>query len=227
VTGLLTLVQTTAALSFPNPESVSCDPTGRFLYVASSDSGLFTPGVTLFSINLTTGLLTQVATYGQSLAGSTRGARPDPSGRFCYVNNQVANTIAVYSISATDGSLTAIAGSPFAGKGNHCLYVSISFAGNHLYTSNDLSNDLTAFSINPATGAIASIGANVAANGNGPWGSSVDPNDKYFWVVDTNTTTGNTAQFSINAATGALTVIAGTQATAGSPDGIAVLSIQK
>src|SRR6185436_3009657 len=81
---------------------VTVDPSGRFAYVASSESG----NVSAYTINATTGTLTSV---GAVAAGfHPFSVSVEPSGRFAYVANVGSSDVSAYTINATTGALTSI-----------------------------------------------------------------------------------------------------------------------
>jgi 6-phosphogluconolactonase (cycloisomerase 2 family) len=91
---------------------VTVDPSGRFAYVANFNSN----NVTTFSINQTTGALTEVGT--EVAAGTAPSSvTVDPSGRFAYVANQDSDNVTTFSIDATTGALTEVGTEVAAGDG--------------------------------------------------------------------------------------------------------------
>ncbi len=87
-----------------------------------------------------------------------------PTANFVFVNNQTAaNSISGYSVSV-DGTLTALAGSPFATGGSStstaCSAVdriTLSTGNNLLFVSNNGDLSISAFQINPANGALTAV----------------------------------------------------------------------
>ena len=101
-----------------NPESLSMDPQGRFLYAANAGA----PNqVASYSIEPASGTLTQ-------LSVAAAGALPvsivvDPSGQFIYAANYNSNNVSAYTVDA-GGVLTAVPGSPFAaGAAPHAIAI--------------------------------------------------------------------------------------------------------
>jgi 6-phosphogluconolactonase (cycloisomerase 2 family) len=96
------------------PRSVAVDPSGRFAYVANSNSN----NVSAFTINSATGAL--VPLPGSPFAAGTTPMSiiVDPSGKFAYVANLNSSNVWVFAIDATTGALTPVAGSPFAAGTN-------------------------------------------------------------------------------------------------------------
>ena len=115
-TGVLTVVQNPVPVTsdfFPSgtaPQQVTIHPSGNFAYIANATSG----NVSTYTINQTTGVLTQIA-GSPFLTGGTSPKRVtiDSAGKFAFVSNQNSDTIAVFSIDQGTGVLTAVTGSPF------------------------------------------------------------------------------------------------------------------
>ncbi len=89
----------------------------------------------------------------------------DPIGNFLYTNDNPGgpNTVSGYSV-AENGSLTPVAGSPFAtggmGEGGGFFAsgrITVCAVGNFLYVSNSGSNNVSGFSIDPGTGVITPV----------------------------------------------------------------------
>lgn len=98
----------------PQPYGLQVDPSGKFVYVALSDSS----GIAGFAIDSTTGALTSIT--GSPFATSSMPiAAPHwltitPSGKFLYAFNGTGSTMAAFSIDASTGGLSPLSGSPFA-----------------------------------------------------------------------------------------------------------------
>jgi 6-phosphogluconolactonase len=178
----------------------------------------FSGGVGAYSINMTTGALTQVE------GGSEEGAQPDgiaidPTGKFVYVADYLWNAVAAYAINVTTGTLTPVKGSPFA-AGYGPEYVAIDPRGKFAYVTDAAGPPpIAAYSIDKTTGALTLTGSFDA--GDGPADVVVDPRGKFAYV--TNIGSDNVSAYTINAANGALTQIAGSPFAAGSyPWGVAI-----
>jgi DNA-binding beta-propeller fold protein YncE len=94
---------------------VAVDPTGKFAYVTNSVSS----NVSAYTINATTGALTPVAGSPFAASPFVAGTNPygvavDPTGKFAIVANNGSDSVAAYTINATTGALTTVAGSPVA-----------------------------------------------------------------------------------------------------------------
>ncbi|MEO7501407.1 MAG: beta-propeller fold lactonase family protein [Gemmatimonadaceae bacterium] len=84
------------------------DAAGTFLYVPVGT------GLSVYSINATTGGLTLVAGSPFPAGNDPSDVNLDPSGRFVYVTNFGSQTVTGYAINQTTGQLTQVPGSPFA-----------------------------------------------------------------------------------------------------------------
>jgi 6-phosphogluconolactonase len=89
------------------PDFICVEPSGKFLYSASS-----LEGINGFAIDQATGTLTAVPGSPYSMAPDGAMA-VDPSGKFLYVTDEKDSTIYGFSLDPATGALSAIAGSPF------------------------------------------------------------------------------------------------------------------
>jgi 6-phosphogluconolactonase (cycloisomerase 2 family) len=111
----LTPVTSSPFAAGSNPATPVIEPTGHYLYVYNSGA----QSVEAYSINQTSGELTLINTYSidnPDMTGLTGegGLAIDPSGNYLYVANPVGmGNISVFSISATDGTLTQLPTSPY------------------------------------------------------------------------------------------------------------------
>jgi 6-phosphogluconolactonase (cycloisomerase 2 family) len=138
-------------------------------------------------------------------------------GTFVYTNDdRTSNTISAFS-SAANGSLTAVAGSPFATGGNGAgggnfasNRITTAIIRNFLYAGNSASNNVSAFSIDPVTGVLTSVTGSPFATGGVADGSGMSltttPDDNFLIVA--NDASMTISVFSV-AASGALTPVAG------------------
>ncbi len=112
-TGALTLIPGSPFTSTVgnNPSAIVVDPSGRFVYAATSGSSY---AIWCFSITSPTGQLTAVTGSPFSLSSGGQFALFDPSGSFLYIGNQPGNGVSGYTYNPSTGAPTAITGSPFA-----------------------------------------------------------------------------------------------------------------
>ncbi|MHB8921149.1 MAG: lactonase family protein, partial [Halothiobacillus sp.] len=135
------------------PNSVTVNPAGTFAYVTN-----FGGGVSAYSINASTGALTPA---GSPVATGTNptSVTVNPAGTFAYVANQndgAGNgTVSAYSINASTGALTPVAGSPFA-AGTYATSVTVNPAGTFVYVANGGDSNVSAYSLS-ATGALTAV----------------------------------------------------------------------
>jgi 6-phosphogluconolactonase (cycloisomerase 2 family) len=171
-----------------------------------------------FSIDAATGALTPVPTSHYTLMGSGSSIAADPAGHFLFVGG--SSGISVFTVSATDGSLTPAPGSPFAtaspvqlatdGKGRY-LYA-VGGSGISAFSYNQVSGVLTPVTGSPFNPFLPATMAQVEGESTGTYlvGTTAEAGAGS-GVIDR-----NLYVFGITQATGALTKIAAT-ATVYSP----------
>ncbi len=183
------------------PSSVVVDPSGKFAYVANGGGG--STGVSMYTINGTTGALTSIGTI--AAGGIPNSVAVDPSGKFVYVANAnttpgSAGNVSMYTINATTGALASIG---TIAAGTDPVSVVVDPAGKFAYVTNSGSNDVSMYTIGPTIGALTSIGT--IAAGTQPVSVAVDSAGKFAYV--TNFESNDVSMYTINAATGGLTSI--------------------
>jgi 6-phosphogluconolactonase (cycloisomerase 2 family) len=224
---MYTINPTTGALASVGPpvptndeltDSVSVDPSGKFVYATSSgdvwdiDFGSIVP----FSINPTTGALT--FTTGGIYGGGVNGTPEyfnsmafDPSGKFAYAADGGGcpecggsfggdSSVSMYTVDSTTGALTSI-GIIAAGTGPDS--VAVDPTGKFAYVANFGSNDVSMYTIDATTGALASTGT--IAAGTVPVTVAMDPAGNFVYVA--NYGSNEISMYTINASTGVLTSI--------------------
>ena len=151
------------------PYSVAVDPSGKFAYVANSDSD----NVSGYTINPTTGALTAMAGPPFPAGDEPRSVAVDPSGKFAYVANFRDKNVSGYQIDPTTGALKEIPddplteipdGSPFPARGVGPNSVAVDPSGKFAYVANSEKSDsgkysVSGYMINPTTGALTHIGS--------------------------------------------------------------------
>jgi 6-phosphogluconolactonase len=211
-TGVLTPISgsTLPLQGFPGC-TLSMDPTGKFLYIATS------AGVSAFTLNPGSGVLSSVAGSPFSDGSVLRESAMDPFGKFLYAisNNTTSNTISVFSINSSSGALTPVAGSPFQMAINGLAYsVVVHPSGKFLYVSFPQSEEIAAWSIDNSTGAITVIPGSPfpsgVTSGDAPNSLLVTPSGGFLYALS-----GATAIFGYNvdANSGALSAINGSPFT--------------
>jgi 6-phosphogluconolactonase (cycloisomerase 2 family) len=212
-TGALTAITgspyTTPAAAF----GVTIDPAGKFLY--ASIFGNLTipqtaPDVVTYSINTTTGALTQISTQGvdgnqgELLAITTGKKAVVYTPKFAYATNQADKTISEWTINAATGALTAVAGSPLADTHGPQL-IAATPTGAFVYTGN-ADNSISEYSVNASTGALTLIAGSPITGFGSVSALVVDPTSSFMLVLDS--TNQVLDSYTINATTGALTFLA-------------------
>jgi len=114
-TGALTQLTGSPFAAGKDPGHIASDPKGKFLFTANSQDNT----VSAFTIDGTSGTLTSIAGSPFPAGGGPVSLIVDPSGSFVYVGMQsspIAGTqgLSVFRIDGASGTLTALAGSPFA-----------------------------------------------------------------------------------------------------------------
>jgi 6-phosphogluconolactonase (cycloisomerase 2 family) len=130
----------------------------KFLYIPFQPLGAVAGPVYAFSINGSSGALTAISGTGgtspfNSDAGGTVVAA-DPAGKFLFVGGP--GGISAYTINA-DGSLTVVAGSPFATGLSVPQQMTTDGAGKFLYVMDGTT--IVEFSYNGTTGVLTSLGS--------------------------------------------------------------------
>jgi 6-phosphogluconolactonase (cycloisomerase 2 family) len=120
----------------------------------------------------------------------------------------------MYSVNASNGSLTSISGSPVV-TGAVPNYVAVTPSGTFAYVSNSGSNSVSAYAINNATGALTAIAGSPFVAGTTPGGLLVDPSGRFLFVNTQGTVNSPPSVwvFAINTTTGALTPVPGSPFT--------------
>jgi YVTN family beta-propeller protein len=191
------------------PWSVAVDPAGKFAYVAN-EGGPVPTGVSMFTINTTTGALTSIGTI--AAGGRAVFVAVDPTGKFAYVANSDSNDVSMYTINATTGALTSIG---TVATGTDPVSVAVDPTGKFAYVTNSGSNNVSMYTIN-STGALTSAGT--IAAGTKPSSVAVDPTGKFAYV--TNSGSNDISMYTINTTTGAITSM-GTIAAGSTPTSVA------
>lgn len=191
--------------------TLSIDPTGKFLYIATS------VGVSAFTLNPATGVLSSVAGSPFSDGSVLRESAMGPFGKFLYAisNNTTSNTISVFTTNSSSGALTAIAGSPFQMAINGLAYsVVMHPSGKFLYVSFPQSEEIAAWSIDVSTGAITVVPGSPFASGvisgDAPNSLFVTPSGRFLYALSGGATVFG---FSVDANSGALSAIDGSPFT--------------
>ncbi len=132
--------------------------------------------------------------------------------QFAYVANYGGSSVSAYSINASTGALTAVAGSPFA-AGVYPDSIAVNPAGTVIYVANYGDSTVSAYSINVSSGALTPVAGSPFASGPNPYSVTINPAGTLAYVSNY---IGNSISVYSIAANGALTPIAGSPFAAGS-----------
>jgi 6-phosphogluconolactonase len=139
------------------PRHFALSPTGKFGYVIAEMKST----VTVFSNDEHSGTLHSLQTIS-TLPKGFNGHNDDaeiqmyPSGRFLYASNRGSDTIAVFAIDASKGTLTPIEYTPTQGKIPRSFELDPS--GNFLFAENQKSDNIVVFRIDAKTGHLTPAG---------------------------------------------------------------------
>jgi 6-phosphogluconolactonase len=194
------------------------DPAGKFLFVCS----LGNSSIEVFSINASTGSLTQVSGSPFPIQGTGAGnLSMDPSGKFVYAAN--TSGITAYSLNRTTGTLSAIAGSPFA-DGSTLRASVVDPTGRFLYASGNTTQITTSvFTIDSNSGALTPIAGSpfLSPINSELFSLAMHPSGRFLY--GSFPLVSGIVAWSINTSTGTLTVTPASPSATGK--GIPILSV--
>ncbi|MGA8534083.1 MAG: beta-propeller fold lactonase family protein [Candidatus Tumulicola sp.] len=154
-----------------------------------------------------------VGSSGASRAIAHPGGRvPEGSVQFAYVANFGSNDVSAFSVDATSGALTPVAGSPFK-AGTAPYGIAIDATGEFAYVANLGSNNVSAYVIDATSGALKKVKGSPFATGTNPLSVAVDQTGKFAYVA--NNGSKNVSAYAIDATSGALTPVNGSPFKAG------------
>jgi 6-phosphogluconolactonase len=135
------------------PRHLAFHPTGKYVYV----NGEMSSTVSAFAYDAASGGLTELQTLSTLPAGfsgtsSTAEVQIDRAGRHVYVSNRGHDSIAIFGVDPTKGTLTAAGHAPTNGKTPR--YFTLDPSGNFLFAANQNSNTVTVFRVDAKTGGL-------------------------------------------------------------------------
>ena len=126
------------------------DPSGKFLLLTGNNVFGTAGGLSVFSLDASTGSLTLATGSPFQVRDDPAGVAVDASGKFVYVAHTADATISSFSLDSSTGTLTPVPGSPFPSGGNGTingpLGIAADIADKFIYVCN-ASNDVSAFSV--------------------------------------------------------------------------------
>ncbi len=202
--GVLTQISGSPYTVGDGAQSLVLHPSGKFLYVANP--GQNEDDISLFTI-ASNGVLTEVfpRTSVAPLGSQPQLLIMDSTGAYLYVENSGSNNISVFSIDASNGALTPVAGSPFS-IGLAPLNMRLTPSGKFLYVSaaSQPLGLIVGFSVN--AGKLQVLSPLTSTFGVNPFGLAIDPGGKYLYAA--NTSSNSISIFTIEAS-GALQEVSG------------------
>jgi 6-phosphogluconolactonase (cycloisomerase 2 family) len=180
------------------------DPSQKFLYALGSAT-LGPNSISAFTIDATTGALTEVSSSPYATGNGPVSVTVDPQDKFVYVPNDNSNNISAYTIDSDTGALTPVHGSPFA-AGDEPLSVVIDPTDSFAYVNNvddSPGGDVSGYTINATTGVLTAMPGSPFLSRSGAFAVVIAPSGKFGYVSQP----GEVTIFSINATTGIPTAV--------------------
>ena len=181
-TGALTVMAGSPFEVEYHTRSVAVDPSGKFAYVTMSlypDSN----GISAFSIDPSSGALTEVAGSPFAALDGPLSIAIDPSGKFAYVANYDSDNVSAFTIDAATGVLAEVPGSPFATQDDPTS-IAMYPTGKFVYVVNAGSDSISVFAIDQATGALAEVPGSPFVAGDNLSSITVDPSGMFAYLPD-------------------------------------------
>jgi 6-phosphogluconolactonase len=174
----------------PHAHSINPSPDNRF--ALACDLGL--DKVLIYKLDSATGKL---AAHGHGAVPPGSGPRHlafHPSGKYVFVNNEMAMTVTSFAFDAEAGTMTPIetvSTLPEADRGKTGLSTAETVAhpnGKFVYVSNRTHDTIAVFTCDPATGKLTLV-QNAPAEGEIPRNFNLDPTGKWMIVAHQNSNT--------------------------------------
>jgi 6-phosphogluconolactonase (cycloisomerase 2 family) len=168
-TGLLTPTSPATVYTGGYPWQVVVAPNGKFAYVVNNLSGGYmTDGVWQYTVNSTTGVLTQNTSVAVAAGNGPTAIAVDPTSRFAYVVNRNDNTVSMFTINQTTGNLTlnASATNPAGtiATGSEPFRIDFDPTGKFVYVTNEGGISDSIYTVN-TDGTLTSVGTTGVATG--------------------------------------------------------------
>jgi 6-phosphogluconolactonase len=129
-----------------------------------------------------------------------------PSGRYAYVINELANTVAAFAWNASAGTLRqmqTISTLPFGHTGSsNTAEIVVHPSGRFVYGSNRGHDSIVGYSVNAKSGRLTHL-ANTPTGGKTPRSFGIDPSGR--WLIAANQASDSLITFAVDQRTGALT----------------------
>ena len=198
---------------FGGPPNPTVQPEFGFIYVLNQGSN----NISAFHIVDQVGHLSPVPgspfptqANPQAFAVASTGSDPTSMASFLYVANGAQGTISAFHLN-NDGTLTEIAGSPFAAGGNISWVAAQPFSGPLLYASDTMNNNVLGFKVQ-STGALTPVSGAPFTVGSQPGFIRIGINN-FLYVA--NRAGNSVSGFKMDPVSGVLTPISGSPFTTG------------
>ena len=190
---------------------------GRYAYVTGGS------GVSVFAVNQQTGVLSRLGTRPVPAGSGYHAIVMAPNGKSAYVTNHDSNTVSMYAINATSGTLTGL-GAIAAKDGPNAIAVTPN--GKTAYVTRQDSDKMATYAINAKTGVLSVLSGPTVTTGRSPLDVAVAPSGKYAYVADYSSAmdndNGSISMYAINQSTGGLSPLAAQAPAVGAVSAIAV-----
>ena len=168
-----------------NPQAMTTDMYGSFLFVVNQGTDTIPGNVASFTIDPTTGALTKVSGSPFTTGPAPTGVAVDATGRVLYVGNSGDDSITSYNINPSTGALTLLGSLPTG----QCVGVRSLFSdwrGTTLYQTCPTSNNTAIYSLQPETGLLWSTTPSVVNYGGpslslAPYGAAPPYTNLVYW----------------------------------------------
>lgn len=197
-----------------NPYGLAVNPAGTVLFANNFPDTMISDLNTVSAFQIgANGALSPVpgspfATASSAGFASAIGLTVDPTGKFLFVADHMAQAVVPFSIAST-GALTSVAALPAAAPScsvschNNPLRLTVHPNDRFVYATNVQAGTVTAFSM--TNGALSSMGD--VATGAHPFGVALDPSGQFLFVV--NKVDNTISAYTVNSTTGMVTPISG------------------
>jgi 6-phosphogluconolactonase (cycloisomerase 2 family) len=206
------------------PGELTLNPSGKFLYYASSTlGGGVSQGIGALAVDSAAGTLSVVTGSPFPADQAPFIVRVHPSGHFLYTENLDASggnillqSLSVFSIDSSTGALAPVLGSPFIPPVNATIGgLAVHPSGKFLYaTSGMTANGILGWSIDGTTGGLTVLTGSPFQVGAAIYSAGFDPAGKFLYA--TAGPAGGILGFAVDPNSGALTPIPGSPFSSGS-----------
>src|SRR5271166_2341922 len=139
-------------------------------------------GVAAFRVTDDSGKFTPIVGSPYVAGNSPGPLAVHPSGKFLYVANQIDNTISLFNIDSSIGSLSEV--KPRANTGLSPSSMVMSSSGSFLFVANAVSTNISVYSIDSGSGALKEVAGSPFATPASPVSMAITPSGNWLYVVN-------------------------------------------